>query len=622
MRVEGVLVLFVLWNIFLPLCLAEGLENSERVSYLHAEVVRTGYVVLKPKTDIYLVKELWVTLSIPQNTTRQQSNIKLVDGPDEYNITKDEWGNDMINLVWKNPKVNQEIRYTLVSDVEVFDKSLPRTSVSFITTEKTRANKEIAEKAIDVASGFSGIEKIFQVADFVHRWLRYDDYAKKITESAQWAFQNRIGACDEFSNLMIAMLSVLGFNAHYVVGYAYGENWGQHGWVEVNYKNETITIDPTWLESPVDATHIKIANLPDSNFTENVRVIGTEMDILWEKGEPEIRVLNYSESSRINITTRLIPTNVSGREHALLSINVKGIYHPCILTGATLKGCRDNYGREFLKLSKQNLTFAFCNEKTYYVFIETPDIENNRIYTCPVLIYGSWGEKTQDVIVSYTRRPNVDFSFSMRDVFLPGEKILIETEVTNHERNEANISLYLFLNDLMQKKNVVLQPGQKITLWWNTVSPKSPGDYDILMFSSLGNLKKKTITVISERKMKITNVTLEVNESIVLVKVSVRSESTSQATINLKIENKTYSKEFVLEANTTKNLLFYHNVSEPGNKEISIVLLSKDLYQDGWFGSVFVEEKRTFIKEVNDIFREIYTWLLNFIEGLKMLLGW
>jgi transglutaminase-like putative cysteine protease len=223
-----------------PVAGAQEIQNSEAVSYLHAEVTRSGYVYLFDNSPFQTARELTVTLTVPQNSTRQASYIKSVTGPDRYYMGEDSWGNKVVNLYWEIPGLKKRLHYTVVYDVEVSDgltkeggtTAFNQGSVGnakFPVTDFTKATTGIAQVTFDVTYGLDDMQRFFRLTEWIHKNVKYDNEAKGFSQSAIWTFLNRKGACDEFSNLLISMLRVLGYEPRYVVGYAYSENWGQHG---------------------------------------------------------------------------------------------------------------------------------------------------------------------------------------------------------------------------------------------------------------------------------------------------------------------------------------------------------------------------------------------------------
>ncbi len=97
---KKVVLLVPLLLIFSAVCVqnsaGQEIQNSEAVSYLHAEVTRSGYVYLFDNSPFQTARELVVTLTLPQNSTRQTSYIKSVAGPDRYYMGEDAWGNKVV----------------------------------------------------------------------------------------------------------------------------------------------------------------------------------------------------------------------------------------------------------------------------------------------------------------------------------------------------------------------------------------------------------------------------------------------------------------------------------------------------------------------------------------------
>jgi hypothetical protein len=95
-----ILILLVPLMLVLPTCSAQEISNPEAVSYLHAEVTRSGSLYLFDSTPLQAAKDLVVTLTVPQNSSRQKAHIKSMEGADRYQLAEDMWGNKIVKLYW------------------------------------------------------------------------------------------------------------------------------------------------------------------------------------------------------------------------------------------------------------------------------------------------------------------------------------------------------------------------------------------------------------------------------------------------------------------------------------------------------------------------------------------
>jgi len=602
----------------IPAGLGQEIENSEAVSYLHAEVTRSGSVYLFDNSPFQSARELKITLTVPQNTTRQKSFIKSVEGPDKIYVSEDQWGNKLIVLYWQEPTLKRRLQYTLVSEVEVWEGEEPAKGLNFPQTGFTKSNQEIDKAAYDVSYGLEDIQKIFRLTEWVHYNLKYDNAAKSFSESAEWAYKNRRGACDEFSNLLVSMLRVVGYSPRYVVGYAYSEEWGQHGWVEVDHQGKSVSLDPTWLESPVDSTHIKVAELPDSNISENVEVKGGQITIDWSKGEPEVRVIEHRKSAKIDIGATLIPEKSGDSSYFLLLAEF--LSRPeCMLTNVQAKGCIKPSGESFLWVSQANQTLAFCGRQKAYWFLKSPEIEEGMVYTCPVVIYGGGAEKTVTTTTEAGLRKNLKTTLKSQSVLTPGEIFEVRsfTENTGHSTQEA--SIYLFFSGQVQSKDFTLTPGDQAEIKWTLKAPPSPGNYELQVFSSSGDLTTQNITVISQRHAQIENISTPdsafAGEDI-SINVTVKALAGFSGVLKTTIDSYADTKWVSLGPSESKRFWLSYTTQSPGTKTISITLLSdSQQYEDGWWGTLEIKNQKQWWDEIAEWFEGIIDWVVGIFTG-------
>jgi transglutaminase-like putative cysteine protease len=589
----------------------QEITNPEAVSYLHAEVTRSGYVYLFDNSPFQTARDLTVTLTLPQNTSRQESYIKSVAGPDRYYVGEDAWGNKVVNLYWGIPDLKKRLYYTIVSDVEVSDGMEAQGNAKFPVTDFTKATTGIAQVTFDLTYGLDDTQRFFRLAEWVHKNVKYDNEAKSFSQSAAWTFLNRKGACDEFSNLLVSMLRVLGYEPRYVVGYAYSENWGQHGWVEVDYNGRTVSLDPTWLESPVDSTHIKVAELPDSNLTEHVEVKGGTITIDWEKNEPEIKVLSRKESPKIDIGASLIPENSSSGGYSLLATEFTA--PGCILTNVQIKSCTMLSEGDFLSIPVSSQTLAFCGSQKAYWFLKTPVTEGGMVYTCPVLIYGAGAEKSVAVNVGPGQGSTLGTSVKSQNVFTPGQVFEVESVTENSGFATQTATVYVFFGGSVQSKDFTLKPGQSASIKWTLKAPSAPGSYELTVFSSSGEMASRNITVIQQRHIQIQNISAPDKASAkrdLTINVTVKAITSFSGIANITIGDYSDTRGIFLGPSGTKTFQIHYTPQSAGAKIMSVAIFSdSQQYEDGWWGTLEVQNERQWWDELLD-------WLQGIVDSI------
>lgn len=101
--------------------------------------------------------------------------------------------------------------------------------------------KEISEQ-VDKCSNVK--EKCFKIMDLIYQRMQYETGSTGIETSAEEAFSNGKGVCQDFSHIFITILRIFKIPARYVCGLIVGEG-ESHAWVEVAIDNNFIAFDPT-----------------------------------------------------------------------------------------------------------------------------------------------------------------------------------------------------------------------------------------------------------------------------------------------------------------------------------------------------------------------------------------
>ncbi len=111
-------------------------------------------------------------------------------------------------------------------------------------------------------------DPVAKSAKLVH-WV-YANLGKSMDANGSTALQvlaTRKGDCTEHALLFTTLARAAGVPAREVTGLAYVETpdpvFGWHAWSEIYDGRQWVTMDPTWNEIRVDASHIKFADRSD-----------------------------------------------------------------------------------------------------------------------------------------------------------------------------------------------------------------------------------------------------------------------------------------------------------------------------------------------------------------------
>jgi len=164
------------------------------------------------------------------------------------------------------------------------------------------------------------------------------------TKKCSWVLKNKIGTCDEFSSLFIALCRSLGIPARYVSGVAYSnipelEGFGNHAWAEAYFPGYGwVPFDPTYGEFGfVNPSHIKLKTSADSgNTSTGYEWKGHDFDVIAEKLDISAKLKKTTGIKKplIKIEADVLKDNVGFGSYNLIEAtieNLKNYYIPITL---------------------------------------------------------------------------------------------------------------------------------------------------------------------------------------------------------------------------------------------------------------------------------------------------
>ncbi len=608
-------------------CSGAIIIDPENVTYMAADVIQSGHIKLNALSSSSLAEELRLYLYVPQNDSRQESMITKVLGPHSFRISQDKHGNAQIVLEWKEPSLDMDIDYLVETRVEVHERSSQRIR-NFPLTDLTRPSLGIIEDAYEVGGGQRSIEKMLAVGAWVYDYTTYDISHEQETLPAQWVHENREGVCDEFTNLFLSMTRVLGYNSWYVAGYAFlggrqvdANSFGAHAWSEIRYDGKTYSIDPTWAESPVDATHIAMARLPDSNFTELTEAKSRNVGIEWTKEETIVQLKEFTESPRIGLDVEIVPDSAQSGKNVLLMADMRA--DGCILSMASLSSCIDSESRKpLLDIDEPKRPVLFCDSAKEIWTATVPPVPAGMMYTCP-LVAASGGARSRPVI-SLKNEVGVatpDIYVSTQKILTPGQSFDAWVTPQNPGFGSMVLRIFAILGDQVIEKVIDLSGKRTGSIIFEMKAPKNPGEYMLTAFSSSGDMVTEALTVISGRQLKITEIGIPVKILLGESKtVNITLKNFGDATTGeLKVSIGEYeeTRSIELEANGTERVGFSYTPDSAGEKVASITLLDSDgEYQDAWVGNIKANDAATFKEGVSNQLEDFIAWLIGAIGSL------
>lgn len=98
--------------------------------------------------------------------------------------------------------------------------------------------------------------KAIRLMNRLHKDFKYEPNSTTIYTTAEEAFRQGKGVCQDYAHIFIALLHLAGIPARYVTGLIVGEG-ASHAWVEILYRDKWYGLDPT-NNMLVTDEHVKI----------------------------------------------------------------------------------------------------------------------------------------------------------------------------------------------------------------------------------------------------------------------------------------------------------------------------------------------------------------------------
>lgn len=619
------LVAFFMVVSLLPFSQAMTINDPENVSHMNAELIQSGKLRLVSKSNQATAQDLRLKLYIPQNDSRQLSQIKKVIGPQSYNFTQDVFKNTMILMEWETPPLDTEIDYLVSTYVEVWDQSSEETR-NFPTTELVKPSQEIIENAYTSGGGEKGIKNILKVAEWVNNYVEYDLSYEDTTLSAKWVCDNRKGVCDEFTNLYLSMLKVLGYRSWYVAGYAFlggkqeeENSFGPHAWAEIDYNGKTYSADPTWAESPVDATHFALARLPDSNFTEYTETKSFDVSIDWQKEETVVNLIEFEEEPRMNVELTVVPKRVYGSKNMLFLADITA--DECILSRSRLVSCVDQNGNPLIEIDNYLRSVMFCDRKTNYWIGKSPKARTGTYYSCPVTLATGGSRSNTLSEVTEDNDYNIDLELSTEKILVPSQTFEATASVTNMDRSEKTLRVFAIFNEKVAEMPLRLEGESSENIVFVFTAPITPGEHILNIFSSSGDLKKETLSVIENRQFKITQIEIPgkmVTGTKRMVNITIENfGNASSATVKISFSGDENQKDVEMSKGERKTAVFPYSPAIKGKNVVSITVLDElNSYQDAWVGNIEVIAPVTFKDSVSRQLEAFFLAIIDFFQSI------
>ncbi|MBU1203925.1 MAG: transglutaminase-like domain-containing protein [Nanoarchaeota archaeon] len=239
-------------------------------------------------------------------------------------------------------------------------------------------DEEIKRTASGIVEGVDDFYvAVHKLASWVNENINYTAGPSTLeySKDSKWVLKNKVGVCDELTNLFVAMVRSVGIPARFVSGVAYSNqigDFGTHAWAEVYFPGfGWVSFDVTYEEYGfVDATHVKFRDGIDGSFAS--------VDYSWRGQNVD------SEVKGVTFSTSVVDHGPKIKWDYDISLNILkdevggGSYVPVVIE---LKNRNDYYLPVTLRVSKAPSSFGASRfnalvpplgEKKIFTILEIP----------------------------------------------------------------------------------------------------------------------------------------------------------------------------------------------------------------------------------------------------------
>lgn len=201
---------------------------------------------------------------VPKDTNRQKiEDIKISLYPaTSYNTGKDGFRNIQIYGVNEVPHkiFNFRIEGTAITGLSDFEEEVDEDiAMLFKHPYGLNVSGDKIQKfynSLSINREDSLYDQSIYIMHALYQYLTYEPCSTDVNTSAEEAFSQKKGVCQDYAHIFIALLHLAQIPARYVTGLIVGEG-ASHAWVEILWNDKWYGLDPT-NDTVVDTEHIKI----------------------------------------------------------------------------------------------------------------------------------------------------------------------------------------------------------------------------------------------------------------------------------------------------------------------------------------------------------------------------
>jgi transglutaminase-like putative cysteine protease len=187
--------------------------------------------------------------SIPRQTILEREIMVTPD--DSYQMSEDGFGNESLYGHCERKHTKFEVRVTGIAEVDwsIYDTNAAKLYLYRMPTRMTALSEQMEAFAKEEWGNLKffrmgTLNKAHEIMNTLYRILEYESGSTKIDTTAEQAFSQRKGVCQDYAHIMIAFCRYYKIPARYVAGMMIGEGYS-HAWVEIYSNGRWYGFDPT-----------------------------------------------------------------------------------------------------------------------------------------------------------------------------------------------------------------------------------------------------------------------------------------------------------------------------------------------------------------------------------------
>jgi len=477
--------IFILLLLLVPSVIAISYDDKNT---LNTEVTITNSFTLVPTDSSYNIKYVNLTVVAYPRSDVRQSVIETVTSP-ETDISNLNSMNQ-ISFLFNNP-LQSSYDISIVSKVNTINMineisspiNFPLNNLDSSLYQYVQPTKiiDVTPEIKDLASELIGDKKdMYEVeyvlAEYVRKNVAYDlgTLTSDVNQKSSWVLANKIGVCDEITNLFISLNRAAGIPARFVSGVAYtnldsvfGKNWVPHAWAEVYFPGVGwVPYDVTYGQYGfIDAGHIKLLDSQESSGSDvSYNYLGYNMKLQPGPIGIDVKVLDYGDNAhgRYNFVAKVYDNETGFGSYDMISVQVendKPYYQVADLYLA------ETQGMHIIEASKETVLNKTIHRKqvllrphetsTIYWLIQVDNnLDKNYVYTLPLVVYNTYNETSTTFLQSRKDYTMIDYDYFQK---------LLSSEINSTtDESLKPYSKNIYLDCTSDKNNIYLEDSVNI----------------------------------------------------------------------------------------------------------------------------------------------------------------